>query len=174
MKAWLRRKEDYLMTVSLRNFVFVLMLFTLVLLFPNRAAAEDACVGECQDTQTYYTFCGPCGNIQPYDECVMPGCICGLCESVGYGECHCWIDNKYYRYESYGIILEEGGCSGSDCGERRSHASRILSQPSLSARLRNARGFVTQDNSEPMLPVERMFVLSRCTHTYVMFIPQVP
>jgi hypothetical protein len=159
--------------VSLRNFVFVLLLSVPVLLFPTGAAADD-CNGACTDTELVRVSCGPvCGNIQPADQCIL-GCTCGWCRSIGYGECHCYLDNKYYKYESYGIIPEFGDCNGQFCGPRRVHASRNPSQAALSARAQNARNPLAEDNSAsfPTLPEARMFVLSRCSHTYVMFIPK--
>lgn len=160
------------MNVSLRSFLFSLILLAPVLLFPSGAAADD-CNGSRTDTELVRVPCGPCGNVQPADQCIL-GCTCGWCRSVGYGECHCWIDNKYYKYESYGIIPEIGGCNGQFCGPRRVHASRILSQPTLSAQVGNVQATEAEGDAawRPILPEERMFVLSRWSHTYVMFVPK--
>jgi hypothetical protein len=159
--------------VSLRNFAFVLILSVPVLLVPTGAAADD-CGGSCTDIETVNAYCGPvCGYIQPADQCVL-GCTCGFCRSIGYGECHCYLDNKYYKYESYGIIPEIGDCNGQFCGPRRVHVRESSASPPPSARVGDLQGTAAEGDAawRPILTEERMFVFSRCSHTYVMFVPK--
>src|SRR5579872_543506 len=108
------------MNVSLRNFVFVLTLFTPILLFPNRSAADD-CAGTCQDLWDSSSGCGECAP-WPTHWCFI-GCSCSYCYT-GYGECHCYKDNKYYPYSDHSLGQEPGSCAGNDCGPRRIHVRK--------------------------------------------------
>ena len=173
-------KEDYLMTVSLRNFVFVLMSFTLVLLFPNRAAAEDSCVGICQDLWDSQASCGPCGWWATH-WCFI-GCACSSYCYTAYGECHCWKDNQYYKYTDHGLVLGQGSCSESDCGTRRIHVrqspqaqARPVSQlASIALKEHASPGENPTPGSLLPFPEELMYVPSRCAHTYRAFAPRNP
>ncbi len=70
------------MNVSLRNFVFVLLLSVPVLLFPTGAAADD-CNGACTDTELVRVSCGPvCGNIYSRLTNVSSGAHAGGAEAL--------------------------------------------------------------------------------------------
>jgi hypothetical protein len=111
--------------------------------------------------------------LTPAYQCVEPGCTRGTC-TTGYGRCYCYEDRKYYNYESNGLSRGAGDCHENNCGERRFHASETLGQAPPITHARSASDLVGEGDSAvwgPILPEERMFVLSRCSHTYVMFIP---